>query len=167
MKSTKYPIVCAFLLLFFASAQSQESKSAQEKQVAQILKNAATVDILIDKIVADDKLRAKALAKLAAFGKANPAKLAEMQKALSGASAAVVEKAGAEILIKFKPGAKDDEITAMASEVGLQYLKSIPQLRVKVYRITSGKSAKEVIEHCEKHEFVEYAEQNQKYKIQK
>ncbi|MFQ5633303.1 MAG: hypothetical protein ACE5I1_31445 [bacterium] len=156
----KYFLPVTLILLFATAGWSQESKSAQAKR---ILKDAELVDLLVDRMVSNDNLRAKVLAKLADFGNANPAKLAQIQAALSGKT----EAAGPEILVKFKPGAKPEQIEAMAFEVGLQYLKSIPQLRLKVYKITSQKNVDEVIVDCQKHEFVEYAEKNQKYRKQK
>lgn len=156
----KYFIPIALILLFAANVWSQESKSAQAKR---ILEDADLVNALVDQMIADDDLRAKMLAKLAAFGKANPAKQAEIQNTLSGKS----EADGLEILVKFKPGTKPEQIEAMALHMGLQYVKSIPQLRLRVYKIAAGKNAEEVIAACKKHEYVEYAEKNQEYKTQK
>ncbi|MFQ5630926.1 MAG: hypothetical protein ACE5I1_19315 [bacterium] len=157
--SKKCFIPFALILLLAATGWSQESKSAQAQR---ILEDAKLVDILVDRMVTNDNLRARLLAKLADFGKANPAKLSEFQAALSGKT----EAAGPEILIKFKPGTKPEQIETMASQMGLQYVKSIPQLRLKVYKIAAGKNADEVMTNCQKHDFVEYAEKNQKYKTQ-
>ena len=72
-----------------------------------------------------------------------------------------------EVLIKFKPGTKEAQIKSMASEVGMQQVKFIKELNLGVFKITSGKSVDEVIEHCQKEPFVDYAEPNLKYKTMK
>jgi hypothetical protein len=71
-----------------------------------------------------------------------------------------------EIIIKFKPDAKPEQINAMVSELGLQQIKEIPALHLRVYKSTSPKSLKEIIESCGKQAFVEYAEPNRMYKTQ-
>ncbi|KAA0229921.1 hypothetical protein KJ068_03745 [bacterium] len=68
------------------------------------------------------------------------------------------------ILVKFNPGAEIAQVSAMESEVGLQQIKAIAELDVRVYRITSSKSIKEAIAICEKKPFVAYAEPNYQYK---
>ena len=156
----KYFVPFALMLLFAAAAWSQESKSAHAQR---ILKDTELVDALVDQMISNDNLRAKLLVKLADFGKANPARLAEIQNTLSGKS----ETEEPEILVKFKPGTKPEQIEAMASHMGLQYVKSIPQLRLKVYKIAAGKNVDEVIADCQKHEYVEYAAKNRKYKKKK
>jgi hypothetical protein len=50
--------------------------------------------------------------------------------------------------------------------LGLQQIKEIPALRLRVYKSTSPKSIKEIIESCNKQAFVEYAEPNRMYKAQ-
>ncbi|MCH7676069.1 YncE family protein [candidate division KSB1 bacterium] len=67
-----------------------------------------------------------------------------------------------EILVKFKASVKESQIAKLASELGLQQIKTIAALRLRVFHITSEKSVKEVITACEKQPFVEYAEANQK-----
>jgi Fervidolysin N-terminal prodomain len=69
-----------------------------------------------------------------------------------------------EVIVKFKPDVKPEQINAMAAELGLQQIKEIPALRLRVYKITSPKSLKEVIEYCGKQAGVEYAEPNRVYK---
>lgn len=72
-----------------------------------------------------------------------------------------------EVLVKFKPEVKEAQINSMASEVGMEQVKFIKQLNLRVFKISSGKSVEEVIEHCQKESYVEYAEPNLKYKTQK
>lgn len=68
------------------------------------------------------------------------------------------------ILVKFKPEAKPAQIQALQSELGLQPVKEIPAIGVRVYKVTSTKSVKNVIAHIGKQAFVEYAEPNQTYR---
>ncbi len=72
-----------------------------------------------------------------------------------------------EILVKFKQGIKDSQITAMSTNIGLQQIKEIKPLRLRVFRVTSGKSVQDVIKACQKEPFVEYAEPNRTYQTKK
>jgi Fervidolysin N-terminal prodomain len=72
-----------------------------------------------------------------------------------------------EILVKFNPGVQQAQVSALESEVGLQQIKIISELDVRVYRITSSKSVNEAIAICEKKPFVKYAEPNYKYETLK
>jgi hypothetical protein len=72
-----------------------------------------------------------------------------------------------EVLIKFKPGAQEGQIKSMASEIGMEQVKVIKGMNIRVFKITSGKSVDEVIEHCKKEASVEYAEPNMTYKTMK
>jgi len=72
-----------------------------------------------------------------------------------------------EILVKFKVGVEDSQVNAMQAEIGLQQIKTIPELNLRVFKITSKKSLQEVIQACQKMSFVEYAEPNQQYRTQK
>ena len=72
-----------------------------------------------------------------------------------------------EILVKFKAGVEDSQVKAMQSEIGLEQIKTIPELNLRVFKITSQKSLQEVIQACQKMSFVEYAEPNQQYRTQK
>jgi len=92
------------------------------------------------------------------------AAIAQDKKPAQLKSASTTEKV---ILVKFKAEAKPAQIQALASELGLQQIKEIPAISVRVYKITSTKSLKEVIERSRKQAFVEYAEPNQTYKALK
>ncbi|MFQ5675825.1 MAG: YncE family protein, partial [bacterium] len=72
-----------------------------------------------------------------------------------------------EILVKFKPGVEEAQITALSAELGLEQIKVIAALRLRVFKLTSGKGVQEVITACEKQPFVEYAEPNQRVNIKK
>lgn len=72
-----------------------------------------------------------------------------------------------EILVKFTPGVQTTQVSALESEAGIEQIKVIPELDVRVYRITSSKSVSDVIAICEKKPFVKYAEPNYKYEALK
>lgn len=76
------------------------------------------------------------------------------------------QTAAAEILVKFKPGVQAEQIQTVASQLGLQQVKTIAALNVRVFKIISAKSLQEVIASCQKLTFVEYAEPNQSYQTQ-
>ena len=91
-----------------------------------------------------------------------------MRQFLSTHVVAVAEaELSQEILVKFKAGAEDSQVKAMQSEIGLKQIKTIPELNLRVFKITSQKSLQEVIQACQKMSFVEYAEPNQQYRTQK
>jgi len=92
------------------------------------------------------------------------AAIAQDKKSAPPKPASIAEK---EILVKFKPEAKPAQIQALASELGLQQIKEIPAISVRVYKITSPKSVKEIVERMGKQALVEYAEPNQIYKALK
>jgi YVTN family beta-propeller protein len=77
------------------------------------------------------------------------------------------ESAPQEILIKFKARVEESQVRALASGVGLEQIKTTPELNLRVFKITSRRSLQEVIAACQKQPFVEYAEPNQTYSTQK
>lgn len=76
------------------------------------------------------------------------------------------EAAKQEILVKFKPDTPDSQVTALQQEAGLELAKEIPQLNIRVFKITSQKSVEQVVALCEKKAYVQYAEPNQRYETQ-
>lgn len=72
-----------------------------------------------------------------------------------------------EILVKFNPGVQTAQVNALEAEAGLEQIKVIPELDVRVYKITSSKSVQEVIAICEKKPYVKYAEPNYQYETLK
>jgi hypothetical protein len=54
----------------------------------------------------------------------------------------------------------------MAAELGLQEIKEIQALHMRVYKSSSPKLTQEIVESCSKRAFVEYAEPNRMYKAQ-
>lgn len=173
MKHIKSAILFASLFLFATAALSQTNKPAHEKQLQvmhtlHLMKDSTIANVVMDHIVSNDHLRAMMIDKLEKFEKRDPQATEEILKSILGeAGKSSSENSSTEILIKFKLNAKAEQINAMASEMGLQEVKKIPELGLQVYRITSGKSVTEVVEHCEKHAFVEYAEPNYTYKALK
>lgn len=74
------------------------------------------------------------------------------------------KKDSAEVLVKFKPEAKEEEIKALASEIGMLQVKQIKELNLRVFRFPANKKVDDVIRQCEKKPFVVYAEANHKFK---
>lgn len=68
-----------------------------------------------------------------------------------------------EILVKFNPGVQTAQVNALEAEAGLELIKVISELDVRVYRITSSKSVSDVIAICEAKTYVKYAEPNYQY----
>jgi hypothetical protein len=71
------------------------------------------------------------------------------------------------VLVKFISGVKEAQINVLEYDVGLQQINEIPELNVRVFKITSSKSVKKVVDACEKMPYVEYAEPNYEYKALK
>jgi hypothetical protein len=71
----------------------------------------------------------------------------------------------AEVLIKFKPDVPEDSIKAYTAKLGLEKVREISAINVRVYRITSQRSVEQVVRDCQSSPHVEYAEPNIKYRI--
>jgi phosphoenolpyruvate-protein kinase (PTS system EI component) len=138
------------------------------------------MNMMMENIAKDDHMRMQMMKKMMKSAKADNAKMMEMCKTLMadkdmrammtkmmGSEMQTPEMAVQEVLVKFKPGVKEEQIKTMASEIGMLQTKEIKDLNIRVFKITSKKKLKEVIEHCQKEPFVEYAEPNQTYKTQK
>ncbi len=74
------------------------------------------------------------------------------------------KKDSVEVLVKFKPEAKEEEIKALAAEIGMLQVKQIKELNLRVFRFPADKKMDDVIRQCEKKPFVVYAEENKNYK---
>ncbi len=71
-----------------------------------------------------------------------------------------------EVLIKFKAGTPDDSIQALTARLGLEQVRELSAIGVRVYRTTSRASVKQVIDASKiNSHLVEYAEPNVKYRI--
>lgn len=73
--------------------------------------------------------------------------------------------AAAEILIKFKASVSEDSVSTFANTMGLQKVRDIRGIGVRVYRVPPGKSAQEIIKQLQADPNVEYAEPNMEYRI--
>lgn len=71
-----------------------------------------------------------------------------------------------EVLIKFKTGIPEDSIQALTARLGLEKVRELSAIGVKVYRTTSRVSVKQVIDASKiNSHLIEYAEPNIKYRI--
>ncbi len=176
------------LFLFSGAAFSQEMGKMPEKhaQMMEMMKDSTMMKQMMEHIAADDHMRKMMMQQMMTSAKGDSAKMmgmckmmmedhdmhgmmkqmmgGEMMGGMMKGDMQTAEKAAPEIIVKFKPEAAEAQIKNMESESGLEKIKDIPGLNMKVYRITSTKSVEEVIEACQKHSFVEYAEANQEYR---
>lgn len=149
----------------------------QNQQMTEMMKDSSAVSMLMDSIAANRRMCMMMMQKMMHHAKADSSGMMQMSKMMTDdrEMQAMLTKlmdeqkqnglvsTAQEILIKFNPGVQAAQISAFESEVGLQHLKTIPELEVRVYRITSLKSVKEVIAISEKKSFVKYAEPNNQY----
>jgi hypothetical protein len=64
-----------------------------------------------------------------------------------------------QIIVKFKPATKSSVIDSLENNIGLERIKDIPKLNLKVYKIVdSSKTIDQVIQKCLNNPHVEYAE---------
>jgi len=70
-----------------------------------------------------------------------------------------------EVLIKFKPGVPEDSVQALASRLGLEQVRELREIGVRVFRATSRASAEQVLRACQRSPHIEYAEPNTKVRI--
>lgn len=72
----------------------------------------------------------------------------------------------AEVLIKFKAGVSDDSIQALTAKLGLEKVRELSAIGVRVYRTSSQASVAQVLSACKADShLIEYAEPNIKYRI--
>ncbi|MFQ5752971.1 MAG: hypothetical protein ACE5HI_13340 [bacterium] len=179
MKSFTILTISASLFLFIVAATAQEKKM-DENMHKQMMQDSTMMNMMMEHIAKDDHMRMQMMGKMMAACKSDTSKMMGMCKMMMedkdmhgmmmkmmGGDMQATETAGPEILVKFKPGVQAAQIKAMTEEMGLQKIKDIQELNIKVFKITSKMSLEEVIAHCEKMPFVEYAEPNQTYRTQK
>jgi hypothetical protein len=77
------------------------------------------------------------------------------------------KKDSAEVIVKFKPDTKEEQIKSLADEIGMLEVKKITELRLRVFKVTPAKKIEDVVRQCEKKPFVEYAEANKKVTTKK
>ncbi len=70
-----------------------------------------------------------------------------------------------EILVKFKASVSEDSASAFTTGIGLQKIRELRGIGVRVYRVPAGKTAQEMIKQLQADPKVEYAEPNLEYRI--
>jgi len=80
-------------------------------------------------------------------------------------TSALTSAAPAEVLIKFKPGVPEDSVRALAAKWGLEQVREIREIGVRVFRTSGRVSTAQVLRVSQAHALVEYAEPNTKVKI--
>ncbi len=70
-----------------------------------------------------------------------------------------------EVLIKFKPGVPEDSVQALASRLGLEHVRDLHEIGVRVFRTTSRFTTEQVLRACQSDACIEYAEPNRTVKI--
>lgn len=70
-----------------------------------------------------------------------------------------------EVLIKFKPGVPADSVQAIATRLGLEYVRDLQAIGVRVFRTSPHISVAQVLRACQADSRVEYAEPNSTVKI--
>lgn len=73
--------------------------------------------------------------------------------------------AAQEILVKFKTTVSEDSVGTFATTFGLQKVRDIRGIGVRVYRVPEGKTAQEMIKQLQADPKIEYAEPNMEYRI--
>lgn len=185
MKRTLFAAIAVILTVLFVAFLPQETQQQgtaqnQQTQVMELMKDSAMVKVMMDQIAANSHLRIMMMQKMIHHAKADSTgKMAmckmmtddkEMQASLTKLLHEQKQdspSAAEEIIIKFNSEVKDVQVSALESEAGLKQIKVIPELNLRIFQITSSKSADEVIAICEKKPFVEYAEPNYKFKALK
>jgi len=70
-----------------------------------------------------------------------------------------------EVLIKFKPGVPEDSVRALAARLGLEHVRDLRDIGVRVFRTTSRLTVEQVLRACKADTCIEYAEPNSTVKI--
>jgi hypothetical protein len=160
--------------------QQKGTNPSQQTQVSELMKDSAMVNVMMDHIAANSNLSRAMMGKMLHHAKADSTAKAAMCKMMTDDKemhAALTkllheqtqsnQSAAEEIIIRFDSDVKDAQVSALEFEVGLKQIKVIPELNLRVFQITSSKSADEVIAICEKKPFVMYAEPNHKFQALK
>ncbi|MFQ5707865.1 MAG: hypothetical protein ACE5HO_10475 [bacterium] len=173
-------LISLLLMPLAAMAQERKMHEGKQMQMMEMMKDSTMMSMMMERIAKDDHMRMMMMQKMMKSAKGDQARMMQMCKAMvedkdmhammmkmMAGEKQATENAAQEVLVKFKPDTKEVQIKAMAEEIGMQQVKEIKELNVRVFKVTGQKSLKEVIEHCQKEPFVEYAEPNQTYKMQK
>lgn len=70
-----------------------------------------------------------------------------------------------EVLIKFKPGVPEDSVQVLAARLGLEQVRELREIGVRVFRTTARVSTEQVLRACQANAYIEYAEPNTKVQI--
>lgn len=70
-----------------------------------------------------------------------------------------------EVLIKFKPGVPEDSVQALVARLGLEQVRELREIGVRVFRTTARASSEQVLRACQSNAYIEYAEPNTKVQI--
>jgi len=70
-----------------------------------------------------------------------------------------------EVLIKFKPGVPEDSVRALTARLGLEHIRDLRDIGVRVFRTTSRFTTAQVLSACRSEVCIEYAEPNSTVKI--
>ena len=68
-------------------------------------------------------------------------------------------------MVKFKTSVSEDSASVFAQGLGLQKVRDLRGINVRVYRVPAGKTAQEVIKQLQADPKVQYAEPNLEYRI--
>ncbi len=182
MKRLSFTAIIAILFVLNLAGLAQEKTIDRRPQthMLSMLKDSTMMDMMMKQIAKDDHMRMMMLHKMMQSAKGEKGKMMEMCNAMvqdkdlhstmmkmMETETQTTENVGLEILVKFKPDVDEAQINSMSAEIGLQQIKEIRELNLRVFKITSKKSLIDVIAHCQKEPFVEYAEPNQQFKTQK
>jgi hypothetical protein len=179
MKQISLTIIFAVLLLLVVDTLPQDKQQKgmaqnQQMQMTEMMKDSTMMNMMMERIFANSNLRMKMMEKMMQHAKTDSAGMMPMCKMMTDDKDmhAVLTKlldeqkqdsnsTAEEIIIKFNSAVKAAQISELESEFGLKQIKTIPELNLRVFRITSTKNVDEVIASCEKKPFVRYAERNQ------
>jgi Fervidolysin N-terminal prodomain len=186
VKNKVFAVISVCLMVLFVAFLPQDKQKAkkldQQKhmQMLEMMNDSAMVSMMMDSIASSSRMRMMMMQKMMRHAKADSVGMMQMSRMMADDQEmhATLTKlldeqrqdshsTAQEILIKFNPGVEAAQVSALESEVGLQQIKVIPELNVRVFKITSSKSVKEVIAICEKKPFIKYAEPNRQYKALK
>jgi len=185
MKRTLFAAIAVILTVLFMAFLPQETQQKgtdqnQQMQMKELMKDSVMVNVMMDHIATNSHLRMAMMQKMIHYAKADSTgkmamcKMMTDDKDMHSTLTKLLheqkqdsQSAAEEIIIKFDAGVKDVQVSALEFEVGLKQIKAIPELNLRVFQITSSKSADEVIAICEKKPFVKYAEPNHKFQALK
>ena len=168
MRTLSIFIIVASLLGNWGDAFPQKPKNQHNPNqvLKEILRDSTKMNLLMEQIASDAQLRMKIIQKLARYAKEDEKTRVLLSRALGTESKRETTGILArEILIKFKPGTREKQIRAMAADLGLQQVKAMPQLRMRIFKVPDGKSVSEAIQNSKNFSFVDYVELNRSYKV--